>query len=395
MHTITIESKKRYKRMVVAFALCISLLIGSAFALTPSYQKVSMPDPYGVMPLSMNDSDYSRTLSWNGDIKFGIPSNTVSFGGSGSLTYVPEQGVYQMWSGSYGTSGFYFYAGAGSYVDITSAVSLSSTTYPSMIVSGSGQFFLYNTNIYYQIVPQLVYVLINGIQTGPAFEVDSTGNFTISDLKFDLSSNVTSIGLRFMYSSDTVVSNTISAGSSTRNAIVYFNDDTVFTPQTTNVLPYEPFFERVIAWEQTINNSVLSLKDTLSASLGGSVEKLVSVFARDDDIQLRDDVDDTLKEVTTQFYDQTSTSSSSMTVETVQNVKGIADGMDAMFSSGYSVSDAFTEIAYNDDFMSWFTAETAQALDSTGNVVTVGDDDPYNMHYYYDQVNAIAERRGD
>lgn len=420
----TIETKKRYGRRITAFALALCLLVGSAFALTPSYSKVSMPDPYGVMPLSMNDDNYSRTLSLNGDIKWGIPSNTITFGGNSTFTYEPNVYITQIWQQTFSsTVGYYFSCAAGSYVDVTTSVSLSASTYKSLVVSGDGAFFMYNTMFPADdvtVYPQAVQVLVNGMPVGNSFVV-SYGEFTINDLQVDISSDVTSLGLRFMYTSDTVANCSASAASGLRTANVYFLDDTLFTPLTTAVLPYEPFFERVIAWEQTINNSILSLRDSLSSSLGGAIEQVAyqlspdnegtvgesvsnlgSIFARDDDIQLRDDMDETITEATSSFYESsTSTdedeydSATKVDKQKVTDIKNISKGASALFDTGYDITDGFTEIGSNDDFLSWFTADTAQALDSTGAVATVGDDDPYNMHFYYDQIEAIAGKRGE
>lgn len=394
--------------MITAMVLCVSLLIGSAFALTPSYQKVSMPDPYGISLLSLDDDSDSLTF---------FNSSSITFGGSsyGTKSYTSQSQSLTSTNTKYQLSylaqtykeGYYDYiylkVPSGTYIDVTANVSYPVSEYSDIIVAGGGSFSLetYVTmrgSVY--AYPNTVQILVNDLPVGDVYSVSSTGSFTLSDTIVSLSSDVTTVGLRFAWTTaDTAkTSSAVAPVGSYYYLYSNFSDSVVITPVIDDSLDYEPFFNRVIAWEQSIFGAINSLGDRLSDSLGGvgeSASKIASVFARDDDIQLRDDVDDTLKEVTTQFYDQTSTSSSSMTVETVQNVKGIADGMDAMFSSGYSVSDAFTEIADNDDFMSWFTAETAQALDSTGNVATVGDDDPYNMHYYYDQVNAIAERRGD
>lgn len=386
--------------MVVAFALCISLLIGSAFALTPSYQKVSMPDPYGIMPLSLDDGSSSRILKTGGAINYGNYTSSSYYSTLGTGTYSIINGrttLGEFYGTEFNLKYMYLNVPAGNY-DISVSVNLSADDYSALVFSGgaSFNFQLYrSTSIY--AYPDTAQFLVNGSPVGSSFAC-SNGSFTSADTEVAITSAVTSIGVRFTWNSADSVRQSVSSVAFPYILYSNFTDNIVYSTVSKTDTDYVPYFERVIAWEQSIYSAISSLGDRLSDSLGGvgeSASKIASVFARDDDIQLRDDVDDTLKEVTSQFYDQTSTSSSSMTVETVQNVKGIADGMDAMFSSGYSVSDAFTEIADNDDFMLWFTAETAQALDSTGNVATVGDDDPYNMHYYYDQVNAIAERRGD
>lgn len=366
-----------------------------------------MPDPYGIMPLSLSVESDTRTVYNSSSVVFGAYTSSkrgtyssqsqvfISFPTSNSLSY--RTGVTSFY-------GNYLYVPAGCYFDITANVSYTPEEYSSLVFSGGYSFSLGSlsgsTKSTIKAYPDTCQILVNGSPVGDVVSCSSSGQATFNDTEVVLTDDVTAVGVRFTWTSADTASDT--SGSTVTSAYqrlyCYPVDSFNITPVIDDSLDYEPFFNRVIAWEQSIFSAINALGDSLSTSLGGvgeSASKIASVFARDDDIQLRDDVDDTLKEVTTQFYDQTSTSSSSMTVEAVQNVKGISDGMDAMFSSGYSVSAAFTEIAENDDFMSWFTAETAQALDSTGNVATVDDEDKYNMHFYYDQVNAIAERRGD
>lgn len=409
----TIETKKRYGRRVTAFVLSLCLLVGSAFALSPSYSKVSMPDPYGIMPLSLDDSTSSRTLITSSAVLYGKTSSAYS--SLAASSYSVSTGDYKL--GTYlpstPTSYSYLRVASGTYADVLCSVDISSAEFSFLVLSGGASFYFGATPVAsVRAYPDTAQILVNGSPVGSSISC-SNGSFTLADTEIELSSSVTSLGVRFTWSStDTVSYNSGDYG--TVSLYSCFTDNLYYTAIAEEAVDYTPYLNRIISWEQSIYSSITNLGSSLSDSLGSAIEQVAtflnpnvegsvgesvnnlgSIFARDDDIQLRDDVDNTLKEVTTQFYDQTSTSSSSMTVETVQNVKGISDGMDAMFSSGYSVSDAFTEIAENDDFMSWFTAETAQALDSTGAAATVGDDDPYNMHYYYEQVNAIAERRGD
>lgn len=361
-----------------------------------------MPDPYGIMPLSLDDGSSTRVLSIPSSIKSGVSSSyyTSLAAGSYDITvgraYLDE---YDLWtSAEFKLKSLYLSVPAGSY-DISVSTSISAADYNSIVFTGGAafNFEVYNHYGSAYAYPDKAQFLVNGSPVGSAFSC-SNGSFTASDTEVAITSAVTSIGVRFIWSSADTVNKSTSDSASPYYLYYNLTDNLYYSAVAKEDVDYIPYFNRIISWEQSIYSAIDALGDRLSDSLGGvgeSASKIASVFARDDDIHLRDNVDDTLKEVTTQFYDQTSTSSSSMTVEAVQNVKGISDGMDAMFSSGYSVSDAFTEIAENDDFMSWFTAETAQALDSTGNVATVDDEDKYNMHFYYDQVNAIAERRGD
>ena len=48
------------------------------------------------------------------------------------------------------------------------------------------------------------------------------------------------------------------------------------------------------------------------------------------------------------------------------------------------------EIATNDSFLSWFSAETWAALDSTGNVAVADSD---YLSDYYDNLRKVEEKR--
>lgn len=436
------EVKKPVRGRVIAVVVAVCLLVGSAFALTPSIQQVMMPDPYGIMPLMLDDENLNRIVALNG--KVGVGYTHISYGDD--FTYVNSQtfdisGVseadgYNLASGylesaSQTTDGmFYLVVNAGTYVDYSVDVSFSPSDYKSLVVSGGFEMFFeaypedtgMTTLASY---PSTYQLLINGSPAGTIFSGGYSGA-TFADQAISITSEVTSIGVRCSWNSGGSVSDDIYSGGNVELNL-WWNDELSVIPSTdsgdsgggdtgggdtgggdsgsTSGSVSASQVERVIAWQQNTYTAVNDIKSVLNPNNSGSVgsyikdtaedtSNIASVYASEADIQLKSDMESTTSAVVSSFYDQTSTSSSSMTVETVQNVKGISDGMDALFSSGYSVSDAFTEIADNDDFMSWFTSECAASLDSTGQVATIGDDDPYNMHYYYEQVNAIAESRG-
>lgn len=437
------EVKKPVRGRVIAVVVAVCLLVGSAFALTPSIQQVMMPDPYGIMPLMLDDENLNRTVALNG--KVGVGYTHISYGDD--FTYVNSQtfdisGVsesdgYNLASGFLESASqvmdgkFYLVVNSGTYVDYSVDVSFSPSDYKSLVVSGGFEMFFeaypedtgMTTLASY---PSTYQLLINGSPAGTIFSGGYSGA-TFADQAISITSEVTSIGVRCSWNSGDSVSDDINLGGNVELNL-WWNDELSVIPSTdsgdsgggdtgggdtgggdsgsTSGSVSASQVERVIAWQQNTYTAVNDIKSVLNPNNSGSVgsyikdtaedtSNIASVYASESDIQLKSNMENTTAEVVSSFYDQTSTSSSSMTVETVQNVKGISDGMDALFSSGYSVSDAFTEIAENDDFMSWFTAECAANLDSTGQAVTVGDDDPYNMHFYYNQVNAIAERRGD
>lgn len=358
-----------------------------------------MPDPYGIATLALTDYD-GYILRLYGDYPDDstlsqfylglVDDNSVPAG-----DYSISTGTTALYQVS-GSSSKYSWCGAfdSTYCDVLTDADLSNSDYSSVTFSGGGSFRFYGGNTTATIYPTSCQLIVNDYPVGDVFTC-TDGYFTLSDTEVVISTDVYNMGVRFFFDACSSGIYTASSATSTRTFRSVWTDNIVYSVTDKSEV-YVPYFERVIAWEQSIYSAITALSNDLSDSLGGGIDRIASVFARDDDIQLRDDMDSTLQEVTMQFYDQTSTSSSSMTVETVQNVKGISDGMDAMFSSGYSVSDAFTEIAENDDFMSWFTSETAAALDATGQAAAVaGDDDPYNMHYYYDNLNEALGKRGN
>lgn len=424
--------KKRLSARFIAIFLAACLLIGSALAITPSIQEVMMPDPYGIMPLMLDDTSTARTAYISRSINYGNYNGAFSYSGSCSSqtidlafsTSFTEVALasHTLEKSSFGTSKCYVRVASGTYVDYIADVSFPVEQYSSLVVSGSFDcyfktFFPDGEGSSSVAASHELQLLVNGSPVGTVFDNTDYGA-TFSDQRIVLTEDVTTLGVRASWTEE--VSNyTTYSGTPTVELLLVIDDMLSVIPNSSSGDSGDDSgddsggssgtseqMERLIAWQQNIYTKLTGIDNELdpdiSSSMGSYVadtaentSNIASIFARDDDIQLRDDVDDTLKEVTTQFYDQTSDSSSSMTVETVQNVKGISDGMDAMFSSGYSVSDAFTEIAENDDFMSWFTVETAQALDSTGNVATVDDEDKYNMHFYYDHIAELEERRGD
>ena len=65
------EVKKPVRGRVIAVLIAVCLLVGSAFALTPSIQEVMMPDPYGIMPLMLDDASSARTAFISSKVYYG------------------------------------------------------------------------------------------------------------------------------------------------------------------------------------------------------------------------------------------------------------------------------------------------------------------------------------
>lgn len=442
------EVKKPVRGRVIAVVVAVCLLVGSAFALTPSIQEVMMPDPYGIMPLMLDDENLDRTVYFSDSITFGAESDygggVTSFGPTSvDISRVdPSNGylIADVWVDPrpHLLEPLTLSTPSDLYIDYSVDVSFSASTYKSLVVSGGFCVYLETVTLdswdSLAVYPNSYQLLINEIPVGSIFDGD-TDISTFADQSISLTSDVSSIGVRSYFGpANTVSSESYGTGDNEVDLFFMWEDHLTVVPSTssggssgdsgdsggdsgddsgdsgddsgsTSGSVSSSQIERMIAWQQNTYTAVNDINSSLNPNNSGSVgsyikesaedaSNIASVYASDADIKLKSDMESTTSEVVSSFYDQTSTSSSSMTVETVQNVKGISDGMDALFSSGYSVSDAFTEIAENDDFMSWFTSECAASLDSTGQAAAVGDDDLYNMHYYYEQVNAIAESRG-
>lgn len=119
---------------------------------------------------------------------------------------------------------------------------------------------------------------------------------------------------------------------------------------------------------------------------------LRDMYASDQDLQLKEDTAPIVEEIADSFFG--SDSDTAINTETVKDTQTALQGVGTMFSSGYEISDAFEEIGSNDDFMLWFSVDTASALDSTGSAASVSDDDPFNMWRYAQQISSIRDRRG-
>lgn len=445
------EVKKPVRGRLIAVVVAVCLLVGSAFALTPSIQQVMMPDHYGIMPLMLDDENLNRTVALNG--KVGVGYTHISYGDD--FTYVNSQtfdisGVsesdgYNLASGFLESASqvmdgkFYLVVNAGTYVDYSVDVSFSPSDYKSLVVSGGFEMFFeaypedtgMTTLASY---PSTYQLLINGSPAGTIFSGGYSGA-TFADQAISITSEVTSIGVRCSWNSGDSVSDDINLGGNVELNL-WWNDELSVIPSTdsgdsgggdtgggdtgggdsgsTSGSVSASQVERVIAWQQNTYTAVNDIKSVLNPNNSGSVgsyikdtaedtSNIASIFAREDDIKLRDDMDSTLKEATSSFWSpagegETETEFDKATKvdkQKVTDIKNVGKGASALFDTGYGITDGFEAIATDDSFMSWFTAETANALDSTGQAVTVGDDDPYNMHFYYDQMQAIQKARGN
>lgn len=406
----------RFTVVALAVALVVCLVVGSASALTITHQKVSMSDPYAVMPLTLNPEDSTRTLKTYGSYSYGANSPTSYRRTVSSFTTTSSSTVFNGdpdgWytPGSSSSKGTYLRVPSGFYVDITAPVSFPNTEYGSVLFSGGGSFMIENSPYASNFVdvyayPDTVQILVNGVLVGDPITCTSTGSFTLNDIEVAITDTVTSIGLRFKWTSaDTVSNSTGSLTSMTYRSYFRFSDTTSITPVDIADIDYIPYFNRVIAWLQSIygnTNVANSLLESINQSLDGQsssdspLGRLANVFARDDDIQLRDDMDETLKEATSIFYDSTENPSTAISTDTISSAGETLQGVSSMFDSGFEATDVFQEIADSkDDFMSWFTEDTYSWLDTVPSTYT-REDDPYNTWMIENQYAEMAKRRGE
>lgn len=280
---------KKLKR-IVAFVAALVISMAAALpasALTPAYTRVAMPDPYSIMPLSLDESSTSRTISSSGSFWFGKEGSAKEVAAFTNVyenfsTYVR---FTETQSSDYTT--FAYNIPAGTYFDFTSAVSYSTSDYQSVLVAGSVQFYLSfsHANSALSALPDRAQFLINGLPVGDPVSI-SSNLFSFSSMEIDLSSDVSTIGYRFFYDTAKTGSKDsspyMSAGT---DCFIWVTDDVSVTPLEVDD-PYIPILTAILSWVQNIFNSVNPLHSALLrieeaiGSLGGlpsSLDQLIQI----------------------------------------------------------------------------------------------------------------------
>ena len=277
---------KRFTIVALAVGLALILLVGSALAFNVSYQKVSMPDPYGIMPLSLNDSGTSRTFYNSKAIRVGYNSSSyTNLPAGSSLSFAHSGTTNHLWSDGTSTISkyYYLYIPASTYVDVYANIAFSANEYESLFFTGGGTYYLYtifatsSTCAY----PSTAQILVNGSPVGEAVSVSSSGAFMFPDLEVALTADVTTVGVRFTYSSAQTKTYTNTGSTGGRNLNQYFADNISITPIVKESLDYTPYLERLIAWQQSIYSNISVSNSWLSQildSLGNlaSLSEMVS-----------------------------------------------------------------------------------------------------------------------
>lgn len=438
---------KRWTLVALAVGLVCTLLAGSALAFAPAF--------LSAVPTSarlLRDDVSSREVRFSGDVSYkGRFTTSADWKTWDAFTgfqpsYSFNLPAYQYGGNSWSAAQSFWYLftpvdgsttnkyhrlsiSAGSFFDVDASVFYSSDLFTSVSVAGSGAFQLYyrdGLNVNFpssssgsvnehslDLMPTSVGLVVNGQLVSGSVVSFSGPSFSLPTVQLDLSDwgEVYSIGYRFYFNAkQTAFWSNTSGNSQYLSFYLYFADNGLISTAGSGDPLYKSSLDLLLASMQQQTASVDSIKtliDKLSDSLSGlgslstSLDKLVSVFAREDDIQLRNDADSALKSFTSIFYpsEDDMDSPNAIGSEQVSQIGDTLSGAGALFDSGYSVNDAFTDIADNkDDYLSWFSEDVASWLDSVpASVSDPSDPDPFNHHYLEEQYQKIkdARRRGD
>lgn len=389
--------------LIVVIVVC-AVVAQCALAVNVGNMSVDVPDPYGASTLSLNDATTARTLFNSATIEFGT--------GNGDYTHTSQ--TVQITTGlsplsdSYTRSNViaYLKIPAGTYLDYICVVNYPASEWGSLIINGGGTASLKNVTegAIPTAYPDTVQLIVNGVPVGEP--VVYSNGFTFPTFTVSVSSDVYNIGYRFTYVNAVSLRESGDNVKSTQLCFEIADNAIVTAIENTETDPYIPLLMANNSWLQSIfgntniANSWLEKIANSMGSLGGegsALDRLATIFAQDDDLQLREDMDPVLKEATSIFYDSSENSSTAVTTETVTTAGETLKGMGSMFSSGYDATDAFQDIADNqDDYLAWFSQETQSWLDTVPATVADEDNpDPYNQWRVNQQYAEIAKKRGE
>lgn len=222
---------------------------------------------------SLNDDNTSRTIILGG--------GSVSFGGSSvrgafipitesissiNLTLDYTNNTFVNLSSFFNRSdtyGSYISVNQGVYIDVTASVDYSPNVYESFMISGGGTAYLNGgttmsaTNAY----PDSFQLLVNGNPTGEIYDMDNlSGNFTIPNITYTITSNVSSIGYRFLFNSPVTKSTVGNSVSNTWFLRFRLNDTSVFTVTEASSEPeYSGLLGTIIGWLTNVWEGITNL----------------------------------------------------------------------------------------------------------------------------------------
>lgn len=152
--------------------------------------------------------------------------------------------------------------------------------------------------------------------------------------------------------------------------------DTVFPWQSYNLQTHQLNTATNITGQ---NNLFLTAFQSMEDKLG----RLAYVFGSDEDLALKDSADPGTDAFRENFGGGAS-------LKDIGDAAELTTSVPQLMDSGFDFGDGLEEIATNDSFLAWFSAETRAALDSTGNVAAADDD---YLADYYDNLRRVEEKR--
>ena len=227
----------------------------------------------GTSLFSLNDNTDSRTIYYYGNFYFGGFSSSGSTSGAiygqtanETLTKAYTNNTFitlKSYTNRQNTYGSYIKVLAGDYIDFKASVSYPADSYSKFTLSGGGKATLNGgttasgTNIY----PDSFQILINGNPTDEIFPFDdSSGNFTIPNFNYDITSDVHSIGYRFLFSSTQTKQTAGTNASTTWRLRFKLDDSSVFTVVEGAAEPeYNGLLNSILGWLTNIWNGITSI----------------------------------------------------------------------------------------------------------------------------------------
>lgn len=314
------------------------------------------------------------------------------------------------------SSGWYYLAGSGVVGVSTNPISITNfisegflglrsillsqfqTPEQSTLLSSNGQALSYDAPFSFERLVR------NGFLGLRSLMVDSNGtsflksiNSTISSIYSNSNSLLTyltqssSSGIPFLSSSGVQSSTTsvLSIANIVRQGFLGFSqnikdfnsylEDSSFSWQSYNLDTHElDSVQTLTGQNQLFQTAFQSIEENLG--------RLTYVFASDDELELRDEADPGVASFKDAF-------GGGAKAKDIGQMKNTFNDVETMFDTGFSINDFFDSLGSDDSWLSWFSAETAYALDSTPAVMTVGDEDPYNHQAYQDHLAAVEAIR--
>lgn len=157
-----------------------------------------------------------------------------------------NRNFYLLYTQSYTDSSrnVYIAANQGTYVDFWTEVNYADSSTQSIFIDGSDSCIRFYNVLTCYIVPDEVQLLINGqpaqYSNGEYYDtysVSTDGTFSISGFSYPLSSGVSSVGFRFLYTQDHTATVSLSESTNQYGIGIVFTDNSVLTVADTPATP--------------------------------------------------------------------------------------------------------------------------------------------------------------